>query len=194
MSWTAVVPLKAGGDRKSRLAARLSAAERAALSDAMARHVLRVLQQVPKIDRIIILSETERLDLSGNWCPDAGLGLNAGLMALRQTEGPGKMLVVHGDLPLLAIADVAALIEASERAGVALAPDRHGSGTNALALADGRPFAFGFGEGSYARHQAEAQDAVSVIGRPGLAVDMDTPDDLDAATAMGWSITDLAIR
>jgi 2-phospho-L-lactate guanylyltransferase len=49
MRWTALIPLKGGAKRKSRLAPCLSPAERAALSDRMVRHVCAVLGEVPSI-------------------------------------------------------------------------------------------------------------------------------------------------
>jgi 2-phospho-L-lactate guanylyltransferase len=68
-----------------------------------------------------------------------------------------------------------------------LAPDRHGTGTNALLLrcdpaADGPAFRFHFGPDSYARHVDEAHrlglDVVTAI-TAGTALDLDTPEDLD---------------
>src|SRR3546814_11495302 len=58
MSWTAVVPMKQGPERKSRLASRLSDQVRATLSDHMAAHVLECLHESPSIGRIVILSPT----------------------------------------------------------------------------------------------------------------------------------------
>src|SRR3546814_9930846 len=76
MSWTAVVPLKTSGERKSRLAALLSAEERSALSVRMFHHVVDVLTQVPAIGRIIVLAEECPADWDGDWMADGGRGLN----------------------------------------------------------------------------------------------------------------------
>jgi 2-phospho-L-lactate guanylyltransferase len=65
--------------------------------------------------------------------------------------------------------------------GVVIVPDRHGTGTNALVLSPPDAIEPAFGPGSFARHVAAAE-AAGVPHRveevPGLALDVDTPDDL----------------
>lgn len=185
MDWVAIVPLKGGPDRKSRLAPRLSPEERHALSDRMARHVTGVLHGVSGIARVLLLSPSAQ-DGPGAWRPDGGRGLNAELEAARTDLSGAPLLVIHGDLPLVDASDIGALLEAAGTSGVAIAPDRHGTGTNAVALAGGGPFAFAFGEGSFARHLAAAGDGAAVVRRPRLSLDIDSPDDLDAARAYGF--------
>lgn len=189
MSWTAVVPLKQGPDRKTRLAGRLSGAERLALSEAMAAHVLACLKDSPAIARIILLSPVRPLDPALDWRLDAGRGLNAELTALRAELSDGGMLIIHGDLPLLTVADVEALIKAAEAGRLAIAPDAHGTGTNALAIPQPlvRDFAFAFGLNSCALHIAGTDMAVR-IERQGLAIDVDTPDDLGRAIVAGMIV------
>lgn len=180
MSWTAIVPLKLGPERKSRLAGRLSQAEREKLADAVAEHVLGALSEAAGIGRIIVLAPRPFGD--SEWRKDEGRGLNAELSAARAAiEGP--LLVIHGDLPLLSVQDVDALMAAAAATGVAIAPDRHGVGTNAIALAAGdQSFGFAFGPGSRALH---AQGATEVV-RPGLSHDLDASDDLETILAAGW--------
>jgi len=77
---------------------------------------------------------------------------------------------------------VAALLALAERPPVAvLAPDRHGTGTNALLLRPPAALPFAFGVGSLARHRAVAR-ARGLLSRsydaPGTALDLDTPADL----------------
>jgi 2-phospho-L-lactate guanylyltransferase len=61
---------------------------------------------------------------------------------------------------------------------VAIVPDRHGTGTNALLLTPPDAFAPSFGPGSFARHRALAGDACRVAELPSLMHDVDTPEDL----------------
>ena len=187
MIWSALVPLKPAAERKSRLAEVLSGDERAMLSQRLFDHVATVLAAVPDVAIVTLLADRRPSGWSGGWSggwiADTGRGLNAELQAAAVAR---PLLVIHADLPLLSVADVEALLAAAEGSGCAIAPDRHGSGTNALALADARGFAFGFGAGSFARHRAQAADA-AVVERLGLGLDLDTPDDLDAAAAAGWS-------
>jgi 2-phospho-L-lactate guanylyltransferase len=72
---------------------------------------------------------------------------------------------------------------------VAIVPDRHGIGTNALALAAAGDFEPQFGVGSCARHVAQAAAkglAHEVVRVPCLELDVDTGEDASAlAEALG---------
>jgi 2-phospho-L-lactate guanylyltransferase len=184
MSWTALVPMKRAAGRKSRLAASLSSEARLRLADAMLRHALEVLGQSQQISRIAVLSEARPQGWAGTWLADGGRGLNPELDAAARELGPKKLLVILPDLPAVSAEDIAALIAAAA-GGVAIAPDRHGGGTNAMALADASNFPFAFGQGSFARHRALAGPTARIVERPGLGLDIDTPDDLAFALALG---------
>src|SRR3546814_6181589 len=108
MSWTAVVPLKTSGERKSRLAALLSAEERSALSVRMFHHVVDVLTQVPAIGRIIVLAEECPADWYGDWIADGGRGLPPDLEQDRKLVA-GDLILLHADLPQCEPGDVAQL-------------------------------------------------------------------------------------
>ncbi|WP_159798695.1 NTP transferase domain-containing protein [Puerhibacterium puerhi] len=139
-------------------------------------------------------------------------GLNAALDVARAALLAGdagvcatRLLVAHADLPALTPEDVAALLAASgtveappERTGipgtaesgaadVVVATDRHGTGTNLLVLPlAAAGFAFRFGAGSRAAHEAEAVRRglrAVVVQRPGTAADLDTLDDWDQLPA-----------
>lgn len=186
-NWTAVVPFKPAGERKTRLADQLSAGERGTLSERMFAHVIAVLEDHPKIGSVALLSEQPPENWGGIWVADEGNGLNAGLETARAQLGEVALLVLHADLPLLQTGDLDALIAAAEAHGAAIAPDRHGSGTNALALAPGHQVAFRFGVGSFRLHR-EQMPGGAVVERPGFAVDLDTPDDLAEAADAGFSL------
>lgn len=176
------MPLRSGGERKTRLAGRFTAAERIALAEAISAHTLASLREAAAIARIIVVAAAPVAPDLG-WRRDEGRGLNAELTAARASiDGPA--LVIHGDLPLLTSDDVNALLGAADTAGVAIAPDRHGEGTNALAAL--APFPFAFGEGSFQRHRDAAPPNAAIVRRQGLAFDIDTPEDFDAAVAAGW--------
>ncbi|MCA1666730.1 MAG: 2-phospho-L-lactate guanylyltransferase, partial [Thermomicrobia bacterium] len=62
-----------------------------------------------------------------------------------------------------------------------LAPDYTGSGTNALLLAPPDALPFRFGPNSFARHVAAAEQRsvpYAIARAPGIAGDVDTPDDV----------------
>ena len=191
MSWTALVPIKSPGDRKSRLAALLSQDERVRLSDFMFWHVLGVLQQVPSISQIAVISAELPPGWKGRWIVDTGRGLNAELQSASAAFGR-NILVIHADLPALTVDDVDALLAAAEREtkdakgqGVAIAPDRHQSGTNAVAVEDASDFRFSFGARSFAKHCTIAAERGTTVCRDGLALDVDFPDDLNLALERG---------
>jgi 2-phospho-L-lactate guanylyltransferase len=88
---------------------------------------------------------------------------------------------VPGDCPALDPAEVSALL--ALRGDVVIVPDRHGTGTNALALTPPDVMAPAFGEGSFDRHRALAAAAGAsfvVADARSLELDVDTPDDLAA--------------
>ncbi|MGH8328455.1 MAG: 2-phospho-L-lactate guanylyltransferase, partial [Steroidobacteraceae bacterium] len=106
--------------------------------------------------------------------------LTAAALEARQ-RGAERLVLVHADLPLLEPEEVTALIEASKASGLAIAPDRHGRGTNALCLTWPPAVRFEFGPDSLAKHLAQAAAlglSPAVVRLPGLAFDLDDPDDL----------------
>jgi 2-phospho-L-lactate/phosphoenolpyruvate guanylyltransferase len=187
--WTAILPLKLGADRKSRLAPILSPEERRRLSDRMAEHVIAELCAVGAIEEIVMLSPRPTPDGKVRHVLDQGRGLNAELDEVAVAI-PRRLLVIHGDLPLVSAQDITALLDVAVASGCAIAPDRHGQGTNALALKswpDG--FGFAFGTHSFARHQQRLGDNLAIVHRAGLACDIDTPDDLADAVTRNFQLS-----
>jgi 2-phospho-L-lactate guanylyltransferase (CobY/MobA/RfbA family) len=79
---------------------------------------------------------------------------------------------------------------------VALVPDRAGQGTNLLLLAPPGAIPFQFGPGSRAAHAASASRAGAIyleLEGP-LGLDLDTPDDLLAAEAIGLGRAPVDLR
>jgi 2-phospho-L-lactate guanylyltransferase len=120
-------------------------------------------------------------------CADPSAGLAAAVDAGLAAAGEGGVVVVLPDLPGVRPADVAALWAAAAAGpAVAIGIDRHGDGVNALAAPVAswlRPTAFGTGE-SRALTIARARRrglAVAELHRPGLALDVDVPEDLPRA-------------
>jgi 2-phospho-L-lactate/phosphoenolpyruvate guanylyltransferase len=190
--WRVVIPFKGGADRKSRLAGHLTASEREELSRKMLFHVAQTIAAVPDT-QVSLLAPAPIDEWPHDWILDAGDGLNAALQKARCDAGSQPFAIIHADLPILALTDVAALLAGAEEHGCAIAPDRHGSGTNALAIADSRPFRFAFGADSFPYHLREAGSDVAILRRHGLALDVDTPQDLAMATEgiLGTAVTKL---
>lgn len=181
--WQVVVPFRQGEAGKSRLAPLLSASERAEIALRMARHVMSELSAVPNIASLAVLAPHRPDWWDGYWVRDTGLGLNPELGAWRAGIGQQLMLVIHADLPLLQASEVSDLLSVAALTGAALAPDRAGSGTNALAIADGRPMTFRFGPDSRAAHSTQHPE-IGIVRHPGLMIDIDTPADVAEFSAV----------
>lgn len=189
----AVVPVKGAPSAKSRLAEGLSADERAALARHMAEDVLAALAAARGLDGIALLAPPAVAAQFGAGlrllADDPAAGLNGNLDAAAATlarEGAGTLLVVHADLPLLAAADVEALLAAHRAAAaggpaVTLAPAAADGGTNGLAVSPPGALPGRFGPDSARRH-AEAARARGIrctsVALPGFARDVDTVDDV----------------
>ncbi len=187
-SWI-VTPIKAPEDCKTRLAPVMNDAARRELVGSMLRHVVGVAREAAESGDKILLLGPSRHGLPADLprLEDPGGGLNAALAAATATAaaaGVERLVIVAADLPRLTRADVIALLGALP-AQAAIAPDRAGTGTNALSLPlpAAAGFHFAYGPGSFTRHQAEAARIrlpLAVIRSETLGLDIDEPQDLGA--------------
>ena len=183
----AIVPVRALGEGKTRLADVLSPRRRAALVESMLARVLAALRAARSINRIIVVTPDAELALpvGVERLLDLGCGLNAAVtLGMQHLEGGAQaMLVVAADAPQVTADELDRLIERARDVEVALVPDRRGSGSNALWLRLPSRFVPQFGTDSLARHLAEARRlGLSHLSLPvpGLSHDVDTSEDLDA--------------
>lgn len=192
MSVWAIIPAKAPGTGKGRLAGVLDADDRTRLAKAMLAHVVQAARAARGIDRVCLISPARPgLYPDVTVLADPGGGLNdatSAALAEAAKGGASRVLLLHADLPQITARDCE-LLAAAPAASIAIAPDRHGTGTNALSLPlpDAAAFRFAFGTNSFAAHQAEAERlglAVETILSPGLERDVDEPDDLPDAAAI----------
>ena len=99
-------------------------------------------------------------------------------------DGAGAVLIVAADVPLLRAADLRRIAAAGRRSEIVIVPDRRRSGTNALYLRPPSRIAPRFGPASLAAHRKAAGAAGRVLAISRLALDVDTPADLDALRRM----------
>jgi 2-phospho-L-lactate guanylyltransferase len=200
----AVVPIKSLGNAKQRLAEALERGSRRSLVQAMFSDVLGALRRTEGIDAIAVVTDdvvAESL-ASGDGVAVLPDGREAGQshatevgIAYAREHGFERVLLVPGDTPLLNPIEVEELLVRCERddVGVAIVPDRHGTGTNALVIAPPGSFAPSFGPDSLERHLEIARDGRlvhRVESVPSLALDVDTPADLAAL----WAAVDAQRR
>ena len=80
-------------------------------------------------------------------------------IARAEVEGAERVVLLPGDCPLLDSRELDRLLTGVPERYVAIVPDRHGEGTNALVLSPPGAIRPAFGEGSRARHEAAAREA-----------------------------------
>jgi 2-phospho-L-lactate/phosphoenolpyruvate guanylyltransferase len=192
-----IVPHRGLEAAKTRLAPSLDPSERIMLASQLLQRVVRVAREVT--EDVVVISPSRPLAeiveaSGGRLSVQRGMGLNEGLDQARTDaliDGIETLVVLHGDLPNLRADDIRALVGAlptDREAGVAIAPDRAGTGTNALALRPPGVIGFRFGVGSFAAHAAEVERAgvpAVAVDRAGLAFDLDTPEDLTRWLELG---------
>jgi 2-phospho-L-lactate guanylyltransferase len=188
MRTLAILPVKSFGAAKQRLAGRLGAGSRQALAQAMFADVLASLRHVPGLDAVAVVTADRRAESvavgkhvtvlrdheEAGQSAAASVGIRYALDA-----GFERVMLVPGDTPLLDRFEVATLLERAP--AVAIVPDRHLAGTNALLLSPPDAIEPSFGPGSLARHTAAARAAgleYTVERVPTLMLDVDTPEDL----------------
>jgi len=187
MTCWALLALKAFDRGKTRLAPMLAPAEREAIVRAMLQHVVQALEASREIAGVaIVTQEAAPLPVAALMLPDDGRGLNEAIASGVRTLaalGVDELLVLHPDLPLLSAAEVDAFVAQGRQAGLGLAPDRHGSGTNAVFLPLSCRFEFCFGRSSFERHLRVARALgrePAIVRLDGFVFDVDEPSDLAA--------------
>lgn len=175
---------------KSRLGEVLDRSERRTLAMICAAHVL---DRRVACERIVVCDD----DAVEAWSRHLGAtcvrvtstGLNESLseaLPVIVSLHPNSAIVIaHGDIAdprrlddlLMGTTDIA------DESAVVIVPDRHHDGTNVLRLSSRvvREWRFEYGPGSFERHVLQAHSrgwSLVVHEEPGLAIDLDTPEDL----------------
>lgn len=191
MTIWAILPVKPLRLGKSRLAGVLNQDERYKLNQGLLENTLKVLMAVPELERVLVISrDTQVLALARDFGAHTlqegrPSSLNIALeKATRLARGfeVRSVLAIPADLLLLNVADMQALVSLGDRPPVVvIAPDRHRRGTNALLINPLGALRYGFGRDSFHTHCQRAKAAamrLEIAELPCLAVDLDTPDDL----------------
>ena len=186
-----VIPIRGLEDAKSRLGQALDAEERRDLVTRLLERTIVAARAAGRVDAVVVVSPDQAtLELAesagARALPQRGRGLNCAVEEGRDlavAEGVRALLVLPADLPFVDGEALDALISAADVDDdpiVALVPDRHGRGTNALYLRPPDVIASAFGGDSRVAHAQRAKAAgARYLERDGpLGIDVDTPDDL----------------
>jgi 2-phospho-L-lactate guanylyltransferase len=192
MTVWAILPVKPLRLGKSRLGSVLDEEERFKLNQDLLVNSLKVLTSVPEIERVLVISRDPQVlaiarDNGAHTLQESGIpGLNTALnkaTQLARSFAVQSVLAVPADLPLIATIDIQELLKlAVHPPVVVIAPDRHRRGTNALVVNPLGALRYAFGRNSFTTHCQEAlcsEIRLEVAELPRLAVDLDTPDDLE---------------
>ncbi len=187
----AIIPVGTFEGAKTRLGGSLDAEERQDLVDGLLARTVRTALDVTRFDDVLVITPDPAVieraaGLGARTLRQRSDGLRPGLEEAREdvvAGGADAIIVLPIDLPYLTVAAVDAVIDelvATDGPAVVLVADRHGTGTNTLALRPPSIIEFAFGPGSLAAHRQLAADtgARYVEMASPLAMDLDTPEDL----------------
>lgn len=191
-SWGVVMPVKRLALAKSRLVGYGDPA-RQELALAFACDVVAAALGCPLVVRVLVVTDDDAAAaaltaLGADVAPDdPDDGLNPALehgAELLRARRPGLGVVtVSSDLPALSPDDLASVLSAVPPGSRAFVADSAGTGTTLLAASSPAPLAPSYGPGSRDRHAASG--AAQLPGTPALRRDVDTPEDLREALALG---------
>ena len=186
----ALVPVKDLTQAKVRLSPILSPAERHALAAVMLDDVLAALRQATTLDRIaLVTTDAHALALADQWgfeVVDEGSGrgeTGAVELAVKicRERGASALAVIPGDIPLLTAADIDVIMQHGLRHDVVIVPSWDSRGTNAVLMRPPDALQLRFGSWSFFPHVKQAKRkglSYKVVRLPGVALDIDTPEDL----------------
>jgi 2-phospho-L-lactate guanylyltransferase len=193
-TWSVLIPVKVLGQAKSRLAA-LAGARRGELALALACDTVGAVLGCEEAARVIVITDDQ---VAGAALAGLGAlvladeprdGLNPALRhgaahaASRWPESGAAAL--SADLPALRPDEIGRALRAASAWPSSFVADAAGDGTTLYAAAPGAAFRPAFGLGSRARHAATGAAELGLPGIPGLRRDVDTPEDLRDAVALG---------
>ncbi|NSC24116.1 2-phospho-L-lactate guanylyltransferase [Streptomyces albus subsp. chlorinus] len=195
VAWTLVVPLKPLERAKSRLADAAAGIPRPRLALAFAQDTVSAALACPLVRDVVVVTDdplaTAALAaLGARLVPDApGEGLNPalayGAATARAAHPRRAVAALNADLPALRPAELTRVLNAAAEFPRAFLPDAAEIGTTVLTALPPVALSPAFGGPSRARHRASGAVELGLSRVPSVRQDVDTPQDLRAARALG---------
>ena len=190
-----LIPVKNLSAAKQRLAAVLDQSARTELAQAMLHDVVAAIAAWPQRPACaLVTGDPFAVELARQYdfeiIPDpSNLGETGAIdMATRLCVvlGCDSTLVIPADIPLIQAGELEQILAQAPAEGAVLAPASDGRGTNAAFRRPAGLFPLRFGNDSFKPHLAAAQATGKpciVMQSPGIAVDVDNPEDLQRLLA-----------
>jgi len=198
MDLWAVVPVKERVSAKERLSPMLRPETRQALALAMLEDVLAALTSTPGIAGLLVVTvdpEAGRLAASYGarlievGARDGHTGAVTAAARLLVAEQHSGMLALPGDIPLVTPSEIATVLAAHFPApSFTIVPSHDERGSNAIACSPPDAVPLRFGENSFYPHLQAAEACgirPNVLHLPGIALDIDNPEDLVSFMRIG---------
>jgi 2-phospho-L-lactate guanylyltransferase len=171
--------------------------QRTRLNRYLLEHVLITLNGITEIEHTLVVSRDPAAlaltrEMGGRTVLEDGAPqFNTAIKRatiVAKAQGAHAVLVLPADLPLVKPADLKILLKSGKKPPVVvIAPDRRQDGTNGLFVNPAGLIEYGYGPGSFQCHSKRAIEAgarLEVIESPNIALDLDTPEDLEALGGM----------
>lgn len=194
------IPCKSFASGKSRLGAVMCPAERSSLARSMLRRTIDIAHRAVEPTWLCVVTASEEVaefaETLGcgvlRQAAESGLNDAAGAAVLAARDiGADALTILPIDLPLMQPDDLdAALRSLGPAPAVSLQRARRDRGTNLLITSPPGAVPFRYGADSYRAHLAEAKARGITPARlnlAGLALDLDTPEDLGALDLRGMA-------
>jgi len=195
-----LLPVKDLNNAKKRLMGVLTLEERFGLAEAMLKDTIRAVQGVKRAEKVFVVT---------NYKPAMRLAQEAGWEILHEEEqiseshsvdaaskicekrGITALLRLPLDVPLIHSSDIDELFSLDCVApALIIVPSRDGTGTNAMLRTPPTLFPSHFGNGSFAKHLAEAESAhATVVIRSNARLEMDVDDEADLRALLEHDLT-----
>ena len=185
---TVVLPVKDFANAKQRLSGALDGSARAGLARAMCLDVLQALARTRVPERVIVFTAADEViqmtqpfgfDVVFEKSVD-GHSAAVNHMVSELVSNSARIVSIASDLPRLVPSEIDFAMDAASEP-VTLIPSRDWTGTNGVVFLSPARIEMEYGEGSFRRHLSKAAAAghrADVMNLPGMAFDIDTPEDL----------------